>query len=895
MKFSVHSMRSTQPIKLQSPPVERHSLENGIRLLICQRPEAPVAAVTIWVRAGYFDEQDDEVGVSHVIEHMYFQGSHNYRGPERMAREIKQLGGQLNAGTYYDSTHYYVVLPARNLSKALEIQADALLRPLFDPDVLGTEIEAILQEARRKRDNAPAFALEKAYEIAFRDHRIRRWRIGEASRLRSFSRETLLSFFQRFYRPERVVISVAGAVDPDEVRGRVEALFSSLAPGSPPANTGPPEKEQKEFRSGRIQGDLHRAHLILLYHTPARFQPDSYPLRMLAMLMGSGRSCRFFRAIRERKRLASTIGASVETFTDIGLFTVAAETGPGAIRRAEKAILSEIDRACGRFEEWEMDRVRAILESRFHSFQEDVLGLSLAFARCESLGSYRLLESDFAKLYAVGPEEISRAAEKYLTLENGSMLEYLPANGPLPPPFLPPVKGRKRLASCPPVERKENPSTRQVKFFREPGVDAGVSPVRSHAVGDGIRLLLQEIPSLPLVTVSVLIPGGKGEEEPAVNGITQLLLAGMLKGSRRWPGERLAIGFESIGSGLGREITDDYFGFTMQTVSRRLPEALEFFFDMLFFPELAPAEVVKERTIQMAAIRRMSDESMPLAFRLFRQVAFPDSNYSLPILGSSRSVGRLQPEQVKDWHLRILRPRGAVVAVAGRFHPEEIRRFLEQRLSGWPTGSRSGKNRAGRGTIHSPSDPAGSKTRSLRRRRSQTAQIVGFPVPPLGHEDRFPLLVLQGLTSGLGGRFFREIRSRRGLAYTVSSMNFQARGAGAFLVYMATSPENEKVALRVLMQEIGKLRKEGPAEEEVRRSIQFLQGSYLVGLQGSSARAAALSEAEVQGLGYREVEAYQEKIGAVTSEKVFDVIRKYLNRSVRRVGIVRGEAVPDPD
>ena len=104
---------------------------------------------------------------------------------------------------------------------------------------LGEQIEAILQEARRKQDNAPAFALEKAYEIAFRDHRIRRWRMGEPARLRSFGRETLLSFFQRFYVPERIVISVAGAVDPGEVRERVEALFSSLAPGSSAVTAGP--------------------------------------------------------------------------------------------------------------------------------------------------------------------------------------------------------------------------------------------------------------------------------------------------------------------------------------------------------------------------------------------------------------------------------------------------------------------------------------------------------------------------------------------------------------------------------------------------------------------------------------------------------------------------------
>ncbi|MBI4161618.1 MAG: insulinase family protein, partial [Acidobacteria bacterium] len=174
--------------------------------------------------------------------------------------------------------------------------------------------------------------------------------------------------------------------------------------------------------------------------------------------------------------------------------------------------------------------------------------------------------------------------------------------------------------------------------------------------------------------------------------------------------------------------------------------------------------------------------------------------------------------------------------------------------------------------------------------RQQTAQILGFPAPPIGHPDRYPLHVLQAITSGLGGRWFAEIRSRRGLAYTVSSMVFQGRAAGAFLVFLATAPDRERDARRVLLAEIERLRREGPDEEEIRRAVRFLQGSQLVGLQTGAAVAAALAEAEISGLGYAEEKTYPGRIGAVTRERVNQVIRTCLDPARLRLGILRGSA-----
>src|SRR5207245_3137844 len=132
----------------------------GVSVLPATGHASPVVAINLWVRAGYFDEDDREVGISHVIEHMFFKGTPDRPRSDQIATEIKAQGGELNAGTYYDSTNYYVVLPADNFRKGLEIEADALMHPLFEAQELKREIEAVLQEGRRKIDTHGAYALE---------------------------------------------------------------------------------------------------------------------------------------------------------------------------------------------------------------------------------------------------------------------------------------------------------------------------------------------------------------------------------------------------------------------------------------------------------------------------------------------------------------------------------------------------------------------------------------------------------------------------------------------------------------------------------------------------------------------------------------------------------------
>src|ERR687883_1046537 len=172
---------------LQPDTVRRVVLPNGLTVLVRRDDSAPAVAIVTYVKAGYFDETDDVVGVAHVLEHMYFKGTAR-RGVGEISKETKAAGGYLNAGTIYDHTSYYTVLPSSGFVRGLEIQADAYANSVIDAEELRRELEVIIQEAKRKTDNPEALTTETLYEVLHDRHRMRRWRIGREPGLRTLTR-----------------------------------------------------------------------------------------------------------------------------------------------------------------------------------------------------------------------------------------------------------------------------------------------------------------------------------------------------------------------------------------------------------------------------------------------------------------------------------------------------------------------------------------------------------------------------------------------------------------------------------------------------------------------------------------------------------------------------------
>ena len=501
--------------------VVRTVLPNGLTVLLRRDASAPVVAVVTYVKAGYFDEADDVVGIAHVLEHMYFKGTAR-RGVGEIPRETKSLGGYINAGTIYDHTSYYTVVPSSGFERALDIQADAYANSMIDALELSRELDVIIQEAKRKRDNPSAVSVETLYSLLYDKHRMRRWRIGSEDELRSLTRDDLMAFYRAFYRPRSTILSIVGDVDPDLALRAVESHYGSLTALPVERAPGPEEPERNGFRYREISGDITQTQLDFGWRTQGTLHPDTAPLELAAAVLGSGRASRLYRAVRERE-LAASVSAYDYTPTELGVFVMRAEGPPSSARDAARAMWDQLrtlrEAGVGKDELW---RVRRLLEARLIRQLETMEGQANYLAYWEALGDWMLGDRFLERLLTVPPELVTDVARRYLTPERAAVLAYRPTSSPPiagdsdemqrlldrtprpePLPVTPPFQARKPATSdhSPELER----------------VTAGVHVYRSEL---GLPILVRPKPSdgASLVHAGAYVLGG-ATAEPELGSI----------------------------------------------------------------------------------------------------------------------------------------------------------------------------------------------------------------------------------------------------------------------------------------------------------------------------------------------------------------------------------------
>src|SRR5579862_2662813 len=385
-------------------PVVRTVFPNGLTVLVRRDRSAPVVAVVTYVKAGYFDETDAQVGIAHVLEHMYFKGTPT-RGVGAIAKETMASGGYLNAHTIYDHTSYYTVLPASRLADGLAVQSDAYAHSLIDGGELSRELEVIIQEAKRKTDNPSALATESLYASLFDSHRIRRWRIGEAEQLRSFTHDDVFRFYRTYYHPGNTVLSIVGDVDPDATLSLVETYYGGLADTRIIRDRGPGERSEPGLRYREWAGDIAQAQLLFGWRTGGTLDPDTPLLDIAAAALGGGRASRLYRAVRERQ-LASSVSAYNYTPTELGVFVIQAETPRGQTLDAARAVWAELQPD---FTAAEIERAQRLFESQWARRTESMEGQANHLAEWEALGDWQLGEQYLARVLAATADEVSDA------------------------------------------------------------------------------------------------------------------------------------------------------------------------------------------------------------------------------------------------------------------------------------------------------------------------------------------------------------------------------------------------------------------------------------------------------------------------------------------------------
>jgi len=859
--------------------IHKSVLPNGLTVLIQEDRTAPVVAIVTYVKAGYFDETDPENGLAHALEHMFFKGTRK-RGVGDIAKETKASGGYLNAHTIYDNTTYYAVLPSSSFARGLEIQADAYANSVIDARELGREMEVIIQEAKRKSDNPSAVATETLYELLHDAHRMRRWRIGREPGLRAFTRDMMYGFYRNFYRPGNTVLSISGDVDPGEALRLVTELYGGLESGQPARKPGPPEPDRTGFRYREMSGDIAQSQLVFGWRTPGTLDPDTPVLDVAASLLATGRASRLYRAVREKK-LASSVSAYDYTPTELGVFVVHAETEPETTAEAARVIWDQLHQLrVGSLEDSELTRVRSIFEARWARRLETAEGRANYLAEWEALGSWQLGDDYFKRFMSATADDVQRVTREHLAEEKAASLVYRPEGAQVVAHDAADMKrilgegGSERLPIVPPHARRTSPEAKEVEREKE---EAGVSVFRTVA---GVPVLVRRKAGAPIAHIGVYIVGGSIEEEAEHAGLTLLTARTMLKGTTTRSAAQIAEDSELLGGTISASVGGDSFGWSFSIPTPRFADAIELLADVIQHPTIPHDAFETERSVGLSNVAMLRDDMYRYPMRLAASVAFAKHPYGVPTMGTEESLRAITAAQAREWHRsRVLKSAVAIGVVADLdvTHVAELvaREFGELELEKEPK-------------VRKPHWPKSVKIAAESRDKAQTAIALAFPGPDRSDDGRFAANVIATVASGLGGRFFEELRDRQSLAYTVQAAASGKRLAGIFLSYIATSPDKEGVARKGLLAEFAKLRDVPVGADELARAKEYIVGSNAISKESGAALLGEMLDAWMFGEGLQELLEYDSRVRAVTAEQMRDIARKYFDPDKRVEGIVRG-------
>ena len=859
--------------------VHRTILPNDLTILIQEDRSAPVVAIVTHVKAGYFDETDEENGLAHALEHMFFKGTVE-RGVGEIAKETKASGGYLNAQTIYDNTTYYTVLPSSGFAKGLEIQADAYANSVIDIRELAKEMEVIIQEAKRKADNPSAVATETLFELLHDAHRMRRWRIGREPGLRAFTRDMMNGFYRNFYQPGNTILSISGDVDPAEALRRATELYGNLKSDEPVRSPGPPEPKHDDFRYRELAGDIAQSQLVIGWRTPGTLDPDTAVLDVAASVLATGRASRLYRAVREKK-LASSVSAYDYTPTEVGVFVVHAETEPETTAQAARVIWNQLHQLrVGGVEDDELTRVRRIFEARWVRRLETAEGRANYLAEWEALGGWALGDEYFRRYMSTTADDIQRVVRKYLAEERAAALIYRPENTPVVAQDAADMKrmlgegGTERLPAIPRRAASLAPEAKSAELEKE---EAGVSVFRT---AENVPVLVRRKPGTPMVNIGVFIVGGAVEEEPEHAGLTLLTARTMLKGTTTRSAAQIAEDAEMLGGSISAIAGSDSFGWSLSVPATRLAEAVELLGDVIQRPTIPDDAFEIERTVALSNVALLRDDMYRYPMRLASSVAFAKHPYGTPAMGTEESLRAITAEQAREWHKSRVLESAAVVGIVADLELQGVADTVARELALLQL-SKAPK-------IGKPRWPKSVKIAAESRDKAQTAIALAFPAPPRDDESRFAANLIATVASGLGGRFFDELRDKQSLAYTVQASVSERRLAGMFLSYIATSPEKEGVARAGLLAEFAKLRDELVSDEELTRAKEYVVGTHAISQESGGALLGEMLDAWMFGEGLHELLEYDTRMRAVTAEQMREVAREYFDPEIRVEGIVRG-------
>jgi predicted Zn-dependent peptidase len=397
-----------------------------------------------------------------------------------------------------------------------------------------------------------------------------------------------------------------------------------------------------------------------------------------------------------------------------------------------------------------------------------------------------------------------------------------------------------------------------------------VRDVEITTLGNGIRVITEQMPHVRSVSLGIWIGTGSRRETPEENGISHFIEHMVFKGTTNRTAEEIARSVDSIGGGLDAFTAKEMVSYNTKVLDEHLPLAFDVLGDLVRNPLFREEDIEKERGVILEELKMEVDNPEYLLHEIFSSNFWKDHPLGKPILGTKDTVQRFDRDRLQEYYTRFYTPANILITAAGNLrhnHIVELARehFEDLRMTGEMPPDRTP-------VPHS---------RLVFRNKTSLEQMhlyMGVPSYPLPHEDRFVCYVLNTvLGGGMSSRLFQNIREKQGLAYAVYSELSMYRDTGCLAIYAGTSLEAARKVVNSITAEFADLKENLVAPDELRRAKDHLKGSFMLGLESTSSRMGNLARQELYFKRFFSLDDMVESIEKVTAEEVQRVAREFFD------------------
>lgn len=858
--------------------ITEYKMDNGVQLLLFPDDSKPQVTVNVTILVGSRHEGYGETGMAHLLEHMLFKGTETHMDIPKLLKDRGVLN--MNGTTWYDRTNYYETLPAEgdNLEFMLHMESDRLVNSLIDGNELFKEMTVVRNEFEMGENQPSMILFQRIMANAYEWHNYGKTTIGNRTDIERVPVQNLRQFYRKYYRPDNVMVTIAGKFDNDKALELTQKYFGSLENPKtelPKTYTEEPTQDGERVVVLRRAGDVQVAGVG--FHIPPAAHEDYPACEVLGSILGIEPSGRLYKGLVETE-IATSVSTQMIAGHDPGMMLAFCEVPKsGDLEKARDAMLAQIaDVAKNGVDDSEVKRIIQRTNKRREQEMASSDQLAISLSDWRAYGDWRLYFLHRDRVEKVTAADVQRVAQQYCLASNRTVGLFYPTDAPVRAaiPTSPKIKdilanykGRAKIAAGESFEpTPENIDARTTIGAFDSGVKYAMLPKKSR----GER-----------VSVSGVLKYGNAESLNGMAEICEMFPSMLTRGTTSLDFQAFRDRLDEIKTNLSIGGVPGAITINLQTKRENFSDALDLLKDTLQNPVWNEQRFEEMRRQAVTAMENsLSDPQAKAAIAFQRKVApyeKGDPRYVPTVEESIESLKALKLDDLKRAYEQFGNGQHGQFAFVGDFDPQIAKEKMNAILSGWTSDEPYAR-------IESPAQTAiaGERISINTPDKANSVYVAGMHIPIRDDSEGFEALEIGNYILGggpLSSRLADRVRKKDGLSYGVGSM-FRASSKderGVLMMFAISNPTNTEKVVGAIDEEISRLLSSGVTGEELEKA----KDSFIKNRTGSRANDGKLASTLLKNLETDRTMSYHQaadaRIETLTKEEVDATLRRLVD------------------